>query len=314
MQGNLKIGISAWTEKTLIESGWYPPGTRDAESRLRYYATQFPIVEVDATYYALPARHQVEVWDERTPPGFTMNVKAHALFTGHYTDARRLPRDLRDELPPALRTKARLYPKDIPGELFEELTRRFRDALDPLVQSGKLGLVLLQYPVWFTRSPEHRRALATAQERLPGCRVAVEFRNRYWMSERHRDETLALLRAFGLAYTAVDEPQGFASSVPPVAEATADVALVRFHGRNVRTWDRPMPSAAARMSYEYTPAELREWVPRLQRLAASAPEVHVIMNNCHRDYAVKNATQMMALVDAAHLPVTHALAEAAPLL
>src|SRR5262252_4500402 len=116
MAASIKVGISSWTERTLVDSGWYPPGTSDAEARLRYYASQFPLVEVDAPYYALPTRHQAEVWAQRTPAGFTMNVKAYALLTSHYTDPRRLPRDLRESLPPALKEKPRLYAREAPGE------------------------------------------------------------------------------------------------------------------------------------------------------------------------------------------------------
>jgi uncharacterized protein YecE (DUF72 family) len=296
--GVIKIGISSWTERTLVESGWYPRGASDAESRLRYYASRFSLAEVDSTYYAAPSLHQAEVWAERTPPGFTMDVKAHAFFTAHYTDARRLPPDLRRALAPPLRDKARLYPKEVGDEVVRELARRFREALEPLRGSGKLGPILLQYPVWFPISSENRQRIAAARELLPGCRLAVEFRNATWLSERNRSETLALLHDHDLAYTCVDEPQGFVSSVPPIAVATSDLAYVRFHGRNARTWEARAPSAAIRMSYRYSRQELAEWVPRIERLAGSAREVHVVMNNCHRDYAVTNAAELAELLAA----------------
>ncbi len=292
----IKVGVSAWTEKTLVASGWYPRGARNAEARLRYYASRFPLAEVDSTYYALPTRHQAEVWVARTPPSFTFNVKAYAPFTEHYTDARRLPRDVLTQLPLLLQSKEKLYPKELPVGFAGELARRFADALEPLRQSGKLGAVLFQYPVWFTFSRDNLDKLARLARVLPGFPLAVEFRNRTWLSEHHRDHTLAALREHRLAYTCVDEPQGFASSVPPVAAATSTLAMLRMHGRNVRTWEAPVESAAARMAYLYRVDELREWLPGLRHLASRADEIHVVMNNCHRDFAVRNAVDMAWLL------------------
>jgi uncharacterized protein YecE (DUF72 family) len=301
MDAIVKIGTSAWTERTLVESGWYPAGARSAEAKLRYYASQFPIVEVDSPYYALPTRHQAEVWSERTPAGFTMNLKAYALLTEHYTEPSRLPRDLRDELPPSLRAKRKLYPKDVDRSFLDEVARRFRDAIEPLHQRGKLGVILFQYPVWFSYSKASLDHLASIHARVPAYRIAVEFRNRTWLSARNRLATLRFLADHDLTYTCVDEPQGFPSSVPPIAAVTSPLALVRFHGRNARTWDRQMAAAADRFAYRYTAAELAAWLPSLRRLTQSAREVHVIMNNCHRDYAVDNAAQLATLLAAHHI-------------
>jgi uncharacterized protein YecE (DUF72 family) len=295
----IKVGISAWTERTLIASGWYPRGARDAESRLGYYAARFPLVEADTTYYAIPAPRVAEAWRDRTPDGFTFNVKAFALLTGHYTDARRLPPDVRAELPPELRTKGRLYPKDVSPALRAELAARFRAVLEPLRLAGKLGVVLLQYPVWFPYGRHSLEELAAAPALLPGCRLAVEFRNRTWMSEEHAEDTLRFLREHDLVYTCVDEPQGFPSSVPPVAAATSRIALVRMHGRNAATWNAQTPTAAQRFGYRYSAGELREWVPRVARLAREADEVHVVMNNCYSDHAVVNAEELAGLLEQA---------------
>jgi len=95
-----------------------------------------------------------------------------------------------------------------------------------------------------------------------------------------------------LPLVCVDEPQGFPSSVPPLAEVTAPLAVVRFHGRNAATWEAKGITVAERFNYLYSPEELQEWVPRIGRLAQEAEEVHVLFNNCYRDYAVRNARQM----------------------
>jgi uncharacterized protein YecE (DUF72 family) len=299
MSAIIKTGISAWTEKTLVESGWYPKEANSPEARLRYYASRFPIVENDATHYALPPARQGELWSERTPHGFTMNVKAFGALTAHYVDAKRLPVDIRQSLPGAARESQRVYPKDLGGEILLELARRFRDALRPLHESGKLGLVLFQYPVWFPIGKESKQQILRARELFPDYRLAVEFRNSTWMSDRNREETLLFLADHGIAYTCVDEPQGFASSVPPIAAATSDVALVRLHGRNAATWSKAVESAWQRFDYRYSVEELRAWVPKIQALAAATREVHVILNNCHADYAVTNAAELAALLDAA---------------
>src|SRR5262249_48901637 len=102
-----------------------PPEVKTAEARLRYYARPFPLVENDSAYYALPERQQTEKWSRLLPPDFTMNVKAFASLTGHYTEPRRLPRELRESLPPAVRDKRRVYPKDLGEPLVAELLRRF---------------------------------------------------------------------------------------------------------------------------------------------------------------------------------------------
>lgn len=297
MLPNVKVGITSWTEKSLVASGWYPKNARTAEARLRYYASRFPIVEVDSTHYAIPSLHQAEVWVERTPDDFTINVKAFATMTEHYTDPKRLPADLREALPPAVAARERVYPKHLGDELVGEIARRFRAAIEPLRASGKLGVVLFQYPVWVPCSAAARRLLARTPSLVPGCRVAVELRNATWMIERNRERTLDLFRDAGIVYTCVDEPQGFPSSIPPIAEVTADIALVRMHGRGAATWAKAMKGARERFRYRYSLDELREWVPKIRRLAADASNVHVLFNNCYSDYAVTNAGELLELLE-----------------
>src|SRR5262249_49093440 len=131
---------------------------------------------------------------------------------------------------------------------------------------------------------------------LPEDRIAVEFRNRTWMSEDNRERTLAFLREYQLTYTCVDEPQGFVSSVPPIAAVTSDVALVRFHGRNAARWNRSLRTARERFEYRSSQRELAEWSPAIRDLAEHAEQVHVVMNNCYANYAVENAEMMQALL------------------
>jgi uncharacterized protein YecE (DUF72 family) len=293
----IRVGVTAWADRGLIASGWYPPSVSTAEARLRHYATRFSLVENDSSYWALPDRRQVELWSERTPDDFVMNMKAHALLTGHYTAPKRLPAKLREQLPAELRAADKIYARQLPLSLMDDVAAWFHDALAPLHERGKLGAVLFQFPVWFPISRENRHELVRIKRRFSPYRIAVELRNRTWMSARNRPETLEWLAEAGLAYVCVDEPQGFVSSVPPIAAATArDLSLVRLHGRNANRWMREARSAAERFDYLYPRDELETWVPKIDALARQTREVHVLFNNCHADYAVKNAQQMVELL------------------
>ncbi|HKO32969.1 MAG TPA: DUF72 domain-containing protein, partial [Candidatus Limnocylindria bacterium] len=174
----VRVGTASWTDPTMTAPGvFYPPDATTAEDRLRYYADQFPIVEVDATYYALPNRHMGEVWLERTPPDFVFDIKAHALMTGQPSEAKRLPKEIREEIPLELADKKRIYGKDLPAELYDAIWDTFLDALKPLYSSGKLGAVFLQYPRWFYPSNESRDLIVDARRRLGEVPMAVEFRS-----------------------------------------------------------------------------------------------------------------------------------------
>ena len=277
---------------------FYPDGTNTAEERLQYYASQFPIVEVDATYYALPARRMAELWLERTPPHFTFDIKAHALMTGQPTEVKRLPRALRDELPDELTEKRRIYAKDLPDELYDEVWAEFRDALMPLHSAGKLGSVLLQYPRWVFPSSENREAILDAQRRMGDMPVAVEFRNGSWFNERNVERTVRFLEDNRIPLVMVDGPQGMRSSIPPIMAVTSpDLAIVRFHGRRTETWEASNIPVVERFRYLYDRDELGEWVPRIREAAQRARETHVLMNNCYANYGATNAREIAEMLE-----------------
>lgn len=296
--GRILVGTSSWTDPTLVkEGGFYPPEARTPEARLRYYARHFPIVEVDSTYYALPSERNAVLWVERTPVDFTFNVKAYSLLTGHPTRPDSLPADLREELPATLRAKRAIYRDQLPAGIVAEVWGRFHDALMPLHSAGKLGAVLFQFPQWFVIGRRSRAYVLECAERLRDFRIAVEFRHRSWLEEPNAEETFAFLEEHRLPFVCVDMPQGFDSSLPPIAAATAeDLAMVRFHGRNRAAWATRSASASERFRYDYSREELKEWVPRVRELAEQAREVHVLMNNCYRDYAVRSARLLLDLL------------------
>jgi uncharacterized protein YecE (DUF72 family) len=298
MSGQILVGTASWTDRSLIESGrFYPPDATTAERRLQHYASVFPLVEVDSTYYGMPSQRNAALWVERTPDDFTFDVKAFSLFTQHPTRLGALPKEIREQLPAEALAKRSLYERDVPLDLRDELWRRFDEALLPLDSAGKLGVVLFQYPPWFLPSKESFAHLDELQEHLPQYAAAVEFRNPLWLDEAHVERTLAFLSERGLAYVCVDEPQGTPASVPPVVASTARIAEVRFHGRNAAAWARRGVEVAEKYDWLYSENELREWVPRIRRLAEESETVHVLMNNCREDKAVVNARQIARLLD-----------------
>src|SRR5713101_6972944 len=261
--GRIKVGISSWTEPTLIKSGWYPPDATTAEDRLRYYASKFPVVEVDSTFYAIPNEKTAQLWVERTPKDFTFNAKAYALLTQHPTPAARLPKDLREKL----------------GD-----------------SAGNLAAILFQVPKCSPPSPASSRFMEDLREWLPDFGIAIEFRQALWMKEERRPRVLKFLKDHGFTYVVVDEPQGFTSSVPPVVAVTAPLGMVRFHGRNRETWEKKGISTADKFRYLYQPSELKPWVLNLRVKAKYDREVHAIFNNCYSDYAVRNAEDLATLL------------------
>jgi uncharacterized protein YecE (DUF72 family) len=291
--GNIAVGTAGWTDKTLIESGWYPADASNPEKRLRYYARQFPLVEVDSAYYALPAERTAAAWAERTPVEFTFNVKAFSLFTQHPTPVKALPTDLREAAAKAGRE--RVYLKDVDPKVTAQAWDRFLAALEPLRSAGKLGAILLQFPPWFPISRANKQYILDCAERVAPDRVCVEFRNHTWMTADNQKETLGFLSDHDLPYVCVDEPQGYPNSIPPVLAATSDLAVVRLHGHSDH-WDAK--SVQERFRYRYDDKELKKWAGNVKKLAEDAEETQVIFNNCYRDYAHVNAQQLEGLLGA----------------
>ncbi|MCZ7429671.1 DUF72 domain-containing protein [Micromonospora sp. WMMA1949] len=288
--GEIKVGTASWTDRTLLDSGWYPASADTPEKRLSYYARQFPLVEVDATYYSPPAERTARLWAERTPAGFTFNVKAFSLLTGHPTRVSALYKDLRPDT-----DKRNVYPDDLPAQAYEEVWTRFLSALDPLVEAGRLGALLFQFPPWFTIKRANKQYLLEVARRCAPLRPAFEFRHASWFDGDNAEETLGFLREHDLPFVCVDMPQGHKSSVPPVLAATADLAVVRFHGHSDKWTSKDIHE---KFGYDYSERELRDWAPKLRELAGEAGQTHVLMNNCYQDYAQRNATTLAGLLDA----------------
>src|SRR5881628_3041491 len=241
MAATVRIGTCSWADEALSKY-FYPPKLPPKE-RLAWYAEHFDTVEVDSTFYRLPGESMVQGWAERTPDEFVMHVKAFGLMTRHPVKAEVIPEDLREEMPVDERGRVDRPPRELRGEIF----RRFLEALEPLRAAGKLGGILFQLPPYVV----------------------------------YKDASLEYLERIDAGYVVVDAPRSDTARnlVPTVVATTSQTAYVRFHGRNLGTWNKRGGSAAERFDYLYSDEELAEWVEPLRELAGQAENAYAFFNN-----------------------------------
>jgi uncharacterized protein YecE (DUF72 family) len=304
----IRVGTCSWTEKTLIQSGEFYPSVvdkhpRPAVGRLRFYAENFDTVEVDSTYYAPPSEASARLWAERTPPGFVFHVKVYGPLTGHAASVKSLPKDMRsDALDNAHGFAGGENPR--PGHIYvrdplllRELSRRFVNALRPLKDAGKLGLLLYQYPPWCRFGPEGFRFIHFSKETCGGLPMAVEFRHGSWLTDANRPRVLDFLKDNEMTLVAADEPQyGSLATVPFIPVATTNVGYVRLHGRNNENWFKKGIDVSLRYAYKYSDEELKSLAEDIMALGLATTETHVMFNNCYGAFAVKNAARMKELL------------------
>ncbi len=256
----IHIGTSGFSYDDWV-GPYYPQDSKKTEW-LSFYAREFAALELNSSYYGIPTTFSLERMAQKTPDGFLFTIKAHQDMT---------------------------HKREDNSEVFVQFTA----ALKPMIELGKFGCVLAQFPSSFHNTPESRDYLAEFRQRLGDLAVVVEVRNHDWLS----DETFSLLRQLRLGFCCVDEPR-FSSLMPPIAEATADVAYVRFHGRNAKKW-WTHKEALERYDYTYQPAELQEWTPKLQDLAAKSKQLFIFANNHYRGQALDTARQLKLLLPGA---------------
>jgi len=297
----IRVGISSWADPALIESGaFYPKKSMTAEARLTYYARFFDTVEVNSSYYAIPDVRHTARWAERTPPDFLFHVKAYALLTGHHVKSAALPADVEALLPaaPPRNHRGDIEASAFPPAAIDAAFWLFRLSLAPLAQAGKLGYVLFQFAPWVRFASRWLEYLARLPERMPGVRLAVEFRDRSWLPD-HRRETLEALRAAGIANVVVDAP-ATSNAVPRLPVATAPFSVFRLHGRNGEGWLRQLrgdePTVREKYDYLYTDGELAELREEAEAMTAHADDVFVAFNNNNRDYPVRNALALKRML------------------
>ena len=305
----MRIGTCSWADEALSKH-WYPKGLPAGE-RLAHYAQHFDTVEVDSTYYRLPAEEMVRRWAERTPDDFVMHVKAFGLMTRHPVKLEALPPDLRDEAPTDDKGRVERPSREFRGEVF----RRFLEALEPLRSAGKLGGILFQFPTYVVYKDRSLEYLQWAREQVGDDEMLVEFRHVSWLDDEHRDETLRFLEQLGATNVIVDAPriEGAKNLAPTVLALTSPTLYVRFHGRNADTWNKRGGSAAERFDYLYSTEELEEWVDPLRELAGQAEQAYAFFNNNATSpdgrggrmaQAAANAKELQRLLQSANVPVS----------
>ncbi|MGH7609316.1 MAG: DUF72 domain-containing protein [Candidatus Dormibacteria bacterium] len=269
MAGRILVGTCNWSD----HQNFYPRGL-PARERLAHYAKFFPLVEIDTSYYAIPGPDRTGAWAASTPDDFSFNIKAYRALTYHEREG------------------------GTPREPTGAEEREFAQALEPLRASGKLKAIHYQFPPWFTANPRNLERLARVRERHPDDLLVVELRHQSWVEGERPAQLADLLREARISLCTVDEPQLGSGSFPTATEVTdSRLALVRFHGRNWRTWYSRGKSSADRFDYLYQPPELAGWVPRVRELAECVDELHLLFNNNRSNYAVVNGLQMAELLD-----------------
>jgi uncharacterized protein YecE (DUF72 family) len=295
----IRVGTASWTDPEFIRAGWYPDEVKnDAEGRLRYYARHFPMVEVNATFYALPRAGTVQAWADRTPDDFRFHVKAHQVISGHASDPARLPPPLR-ELPFQADRRGRIRRPS--RELRDAVTDALVEAVAPL--GPKLGAILLQLPPHVAAGADARDEVSRIIERIHPLRTAVEFRNASWADPGEREGAVEMLAAHDAAWVCVDAPRIDApSAMPPLVEVTSpELAYLRLHGRNAATWQGSR-TVAERFDWQYSDEELGEWLDPVLDMAGRAQEVAVVFNNNHGDFALRSAARFGEMVRQSRRP------------
>jgi uncharacterized protein YecE (DUF72 family) len=287
---SIVVGTSSWSDPGFVKH-WYPKGLPAAE-RLGFYAERFAAVELNSSFYAIPAESVVSDWDRRTPEGFRFDVKLHRLLSRHAAELKDLPPDLRDEAETTDRGRVVL---DL--ALQDEMVRRISAAMRPLVDAGKLAAYLLQLTPAFNPRDNKLDELAPIVEGLAPTPVAIEFRRRSWASPKRFESVLDWLSEHGAVFVSVDTPPGDHVPIfPPVDAVTSDsLAYMRCHGRNVKGYLHGR-SVAERFDYDYPAAELEEIAGRAGALDAQAEQVHVMFNNNARELAPKAARALRGIL------------------
>ncbi|GAC1327992.1 MAG: hypothetical protein NVSMB13_14770 [Mycobacteriales bacterium] len=203
-----------------------------------------------------------------------------------------LYKDLRPD--PGDKPKKNVYLKDLDEAMVEQVWERFLSALAPVHEAGKLGAILFQFPQWFPISRRNKHYIFECKRLCDPMRICVEFRNATWMSPENQDETLDFLRSYAVGVCSRRHAAGVRQLDPLVLAATADLAVVRFHGHNDEGWESG--DIYQRFGYLYSEAELAEWVPKISALSEQAAITQVLMNNCYRNYAQVNAQQLADLL------------------
>ena len=282
----IRIGTSSWADPEFVRD-WYPPGL-PAAARLSWYAEHFDYVEVNSTFYAVPARKVVQRWAAETPLNFLFDIKLHGLLSRHAVKSMSLPPDLRRQAKSDPRGNLILTP-----ELERLVGGRILEEVEPLRQTGKLGAFLLQLSPSFSPRMHKLNELERLIALFHAEQLAIELRNRNWLVESNREETLEFFQSRHVPLVLVDAPESEHFTVMQMVNnvTTPKLAYLRLHGRNARGYVSGR-SVAERFDYDYSPEEIDGIAARVRDLAEETDEVHVAFNNNHSLYAPKAAHRL----------------------
>lgn len=259
----INIGLTGWGDHYSL----YEDMERQTD-KLKTYASHFPVVELDASYYAIQPERNIQKWIKETPDRFEFIVKIHQALTLHA--------DYKDF-----------------AETRKELFDQFKLMLKPLQEHNKLAMVLVQFPPWFDCTSQNIKYILYVRQQLEDIPMCVEFRNQTWFNETFKEQTLSFLTEHHIIHTVVDEPQVQHGSVPLVNRITHEIGFMRYHGRNTHGWTKQNMTDQewrdVRYLYQYNKQELTDLANKAQILEQKAKKVYVIFNNNSGGHAAGNA-------------------------
>ncbi len=284
------VGTASWSDPGFVEK-WYPKRL-PASQRLSWYSDHFNLVELNSSFYAIPARDQVRNWCRQTPDGFVFDVKMHRLLSRHSTKA--------ETLPPDLRAKARVQQGKVQltPELEKAVAKRFLEEIAPFREADKLGALLLQLSPSFRPKTGTLSDLDALIEVLQGTLLAVELRNRDWVEGPQSNDTLEFFESRRITLVSVDAPSDNHFMVMPAANYITNPKLgyLRLHGRNAAGYVKGR-TVAERFDYLYSREETKQVAQRAIEMVRRADPLHVIYNNNNLDYAPRNAADLRKVLE-----------------
>lgn len=291
------VGTSSWTDPSLVSCGrFYPKACTSAEDRLRYYASRFPMVEVDSSRDEFPRSEDCELWVARTPRDFNFDVEVFGLFTGHRTPVRALPAPIRRSL--GSYAHEHIDYEDMPAELLDLACEHFKQSIEPLRAAGKLGALIFQFAPSFACSPRAREHLDDLRARLAEYTLAVEFRHESWFDETHRERTIEFEKERGLIHVMLDSPQGLASKLGAHWVLTnPQLAVLKLCGRGAAAGMKSGATAATQDAHEgYSDRTLTALADSVSEIAQKVGEVHVVFDDTHEDQDQRHAIRLMDIL------------------
>ena len=275
---DIRVGPAGWSY-----ADWrgraYPEGAGTKFDTLALVAKYFDTAEINSSFYHPPAPDTARSWLRRIEhnPNFVFTAKLYRPFTHER------------------------------GKSTSEDEKLYREGIDPLMEAGKLGAVLIQFPWSFKNDIGDRNYLNQLVERFKEYPLVVELRHESWNNPR----VLQTLEDLNVGLCDIDQPL-FSNSIKPSAEVTSDIGYIRLHGRNYQNWFREEANVVERYDYLYSPDELEPWINRIKEVSDKAKQTFVIANNHARGQSLVNAFEILAELEEEKVPGPATLIETYP--